>query len=121
MADYINCDTKAFANNTLIRALFNTVDADGTYGLRIAQKTKLQGGVITCAKHDNFMQLFRQALELGDDGTLTLRVCVTDFVDGAGLSGADDCDTYKSFDLLSRLIFVETTDNEVALSLLNIT
>lgn len=121
MANYIDCSTKAFAKNSLVRALFNTVDADGTYGIRVASKTKLEGGVITCATKDNFMQLFLQALELGDDGIVTLRICVTDFADGAGLSSADDCDTYKSFDLLSRLAFVETTDNEVALSLLNIT
>lgn len=121
MADFIDCGTNGYTIDTLLRALYAEVDADGTHGLRIAQKTKKEGGVITCSNKDDFNQLFKRALEVGDDGTVVIRVCVTDFADGAGLSAGDECDQYRSLDLLSRLVFVFTTDDEVALSLLNIT
>ena len=121
MADFITCPNKDSVFNTLLRAIYAQVDADETYGLRVVQKTKKEGGVITCNTKDDFEQLFRQALDLADDSKPALRICVTDFADGAGLTNADECGIHKSLDLLSRIVFVYTTDDEVALSLLNIT
>lgn len=121
MTDFITCNTKDYTFLTLLRGLYTQVDADGTYGIRVVQKTKKEGGVITCSKKETFDQLFRKAIDLADDNKPALRICVTDAADGAGLSNADECGIYKGLDLLSRLSFVYTTEDEVALSLINIT
>jgi len=121
MANYIDCDTNSITFNTLLRSLYSLVDSDSTYGLRVVSKTKKEGGVITCDTHQKFERLFSQALDLADDGKPALRICVTDFSNGAGLSPADSCGIHKSLNLLSRVVFVYTTEDEVAVSLHNIT
>ncbi len=121
MARYIDCDTKDYAFLTLLRGLYAEVDADGLFGLRVVQATKAEGGVIKCTSKDSFLQLFRQAIDLADDAKPALRICIDDFANGAGLSDANECDSFKSMELLSRLVFVYTTEDEVAVSLLNIT
>jgi len=121
MAEFTDCSTNSYVFDTLLRALFGITDADGTYGIRIIAKDKLEGGVITCATKDNLDQLFRKAIGTADDGYPALNVCSTEFADGAGLSFADECGVVKPLDLLKRLSFVECTDGEIGLNLLNIT
>lgn len=118
---FITCNTKDYTFLTLLRGLYTQVDADGTYGIRVVQKTKKEGGVITCSGKDTFFQLFKAAIDLADDSKPALRICVTDSANGVGLSNADECGIFKDLDLLARLSFVYTTEDEVALSLINIT
>ena len=118
MADFITCTTNSFTFETLLRALF--AQADGFGYFRVVTKTAAEEAPITCDTNDDFVELFNQALELCDDGFPALRICVTVFLDTSALSNADECDMYKSLDLMTRMTFVYTTEGDVALNLASI-
>ena len=129
MADFYTCTSNlsAFTVETLLMALFaeeqNIALAEtGQYAFRIVEKTADRDTpVIACNDKDSLLELFRQAIDLADDGKPALRVVITNRADGAALEDVPNCTDAENLTLFARNTFIMTTDGEVALNLANIT
>ena len=127
MADnFIDCTTNSFGLPTLLASLFAeqmtlALVGTGQYALRVRTKTAGDSGVIVCSTKEDFVTLFHQAFEMGDDGKPVLRLVITDRADGASLKDVPDCANYESIGEMARRTFIYDSDGNVAINLANIT
>ena len=124
MADFISCDNNSLTLGNILASLFD-VDTNGQMYMRILVKSASQtheaGDVIECGNYQQFMILFRQCIGVADDNRPALRVIVTEFSNGTGLSSGHICGTVKDLTLLFRQCFSYTSDDEIAFNLASIT
>lgn len=122
MADFFSCTNNSIGILTLLQSLI-AKDSSGMYYIKTVQVTANGSPTspISCDTQDDFVQLFNQSIVLADDGYPAIRVVLTDFANGAGLSLGEECGVEKSLELLGRMCFVYDTNDNVAINLANIT
>ena len=120
MANFVDCYMKDIDILTLLSALF-AKDAGGHYPFRVVTKTKDAGDPIACKSKEQFRDLLRMAVELADDNKPALRICVTDYADGATLTDVPPCANAEDLELFARFAFCYDTNGDVCVALANIT
>lgn len=107
---------------SLINKDSNIATTIAQYGLRTVQKTRdASAATITCASGQDFWTLFNEALEVGTDGNIVLRIIIEAKQSGSGLSEVPDCGTYEDLWLMLAQCFAIDTNGDVAFVLWNIT
>lgn len=124
MANMLTCGDRM--QEAVIKSLINKDSNIATtvaqYGLRTAQKTRdATASAITCDSGQSFWTLFNEALEVGTDGKIVLRIIIEAKVSGSGLSDVPDCGVYEELDLMLSQCFAVDTNGDIALVLWNIT
>ena len=120
MADYIDCSTKGFPILGVLKSMFNTVDANSCTTFRIKLVTYASCDVITCASKQEFETLLRQSIIIASDSKPAIRVCITSYASGAGLSDID-CGNFTEIEVLAGLTFCKDSNGDVAINLASIT
>lgn len=125
MADAVVCTNKLDLN-TILLSLFSNVDSlAGTETRenlgRIVSVTTGTTYPVACEGKDSLEELFKRAIVVADDGYIALRVVLTDYANGAGLSPAPYCGNPQSLEEMLRRCFIYDSNGDVAFNLANIT
>lgn len=116
MANYITCAKQGFSFDSILMSMFSYVEHedDGILGFRVSPQTGAFEYLPECDRYESWKDLFREALELGDDGYAYLRIvsATTDAI-------APTCTNWQTVDQLMRQSFVRMTESgDVALVLI---
>jgi len=108
--NWITCDNTQIDNVTLIKSLIDR-DANGQHRIRVYVVTCDTDSPFACNR-DDFWNVFRRAIAEASDGRPALRICSTDYRDGAGLQGLD-CDNPLQllFELAIQCFGLDTNGN----------
>lgn len=123
MSDFTTCDFGAITPELLIRSLLSGITGIEACGIRMKMYdiVDVATPVYQCTTPTDFMELFRKALVIADDGKVAIRVLRTQSLDGAGLSTCQNCvDSFTVYEFLGSLFIADST-GAVYLNLIQIT
>lgn len=117
MANWISCDTNSFGFETLLMALINQVTNNpDTRGFRIhVLLVDTLSSIISCSTHDQWIELFKDALHLETDGEVSLRVMILT----SDYEAVENCGVNETLDENLRMTFAKDSNGDTALILFN--